>query len=1013
MTQMILIEGQNVPIDSQQAQEYLKGYGLKQNIASPSGVSATPTQVPESVLPDEPVQNSNVNAQIIENNPYLTRDLGIITRAIKQKNGMIAYSEDYPGANDAIGSTSINDTDDDNYYAALRWAEAHPEAQFEQADYQRGIELGAAGYRKQPEPTTPAPVEVDDIAARMRRQAVPIVSMTYGGSDKSIAVAAVNPWTPEEYDPVRDPWDVPATDWYGAPIPDAYYDPKEKIVEWDLPDKSLMSFTRVGFFTENTTGLDIYEMVNKRQINLENPEDIYGKPTMQPMKSMDSMGFNAATIAMIPGSKRLAGDFTAAGAIGGSGLGSFKWDGREYTDIGGIGQSLIGIGGVIGIGSNAIGDAMFSVPVIGEIGGGLVKAGGGVLGGIPLMMGAGVLSTEMIIQDYASGNIEEPQITKTIRNLGIPSGYLPMPKGFSSAATTILPTLPGMFIAGFAPDMYTHPIAGITEATVNTALLLGAAKSVAPKTSAMAGDYVAAKVPSFRSISTKYDPISAELQGVESRGMFDYTKIDIDAALLTVKNPGEYGLIKDAVTGIKTADSVLYRNPELADLSRTGQVTPAENSMISSVVNRVPEEYSRVYGSASPEMDWRVPHDADVLTSSFENVPRWGDEINTIKPGSAIVDQSSGASTSAKMSYSGDVGTLAFDVHTPGSEAIARSDINLLPKPYKDQIYRPATGQEYVGLAAEDLTRNYMRKMNAVVTDTIDLSAAYRTPKDFTDLIMYGRKMAQHANNPGQSDIFIGINKRLLERAYPVADNKYINVPGPEGSIKYMHGQEIFDVMSEKWGLNQPRGMTDIDAGQPFRFNAAEEPRSPTMKLSDAGYRLMGRIENVASPNLRLTGAASISPGMASSKLLSGSLSRIGSYSMDTGSLSQYYKGFGYSVELPLNTIYKPPSYSPPPSTGSGSLFSYPPPYSPSVYSPSPSPPKPGSIYVPPSLYAFPSPSPSPSPSRYGMLRYGHDSGSQSLIDQMGKLGRGYTVDVLNPFAIASTIKKKRRAKKK
>jgi hypothetical protein len=114
---------------------------------------------------------------------------------------------------------------------------------------------------------------IDDTSEKMRKQPVPIVTMTYGGIGKPIDVAAVNPWTPEEYDPNRDPWDLVATDWHGAPIPDAYYDPREKVVEWGLPNKNLMSFTRLGFFTENPTGLDLYEMVNTGKLQVRNTED--------------------------------------------------------------------------------------------------------------------------------------------------------------------------------------------------------------------------------------------------------------------------------------------------------------------------------------------------------------------------------------------------------------------------------------------------------------------------------------------------------------------------------------------------------------------------------------------------------------------------------------------------------------------------------------------------------------------------------------------------------------------
>jgi len=160
----------------------------------------------------------------------------------------------------------------DPYYAdAWAWAQAHPEAQYAATDVKRGEELGAAGYKKQsPLVGTPAS---DDVVAKMRDQPVPIVKMQYVTGGSPLDVAAVNPWTPQEYDPIRDPWDIPATDWYGAPIPDAFYDPKQKIVEWDLPGKDLMSFTRVGFFTENTTGRDLYTEVNQRKTPVSNPED--------------------------------------------------------------------------------------------------------------------------------------------------------------------------------------------------------------------------------------------------------------------------------------------------------------------------------------------------------------------------------------------------------------------------------------------------------------------------------------------------------------------------------------------------------------------------------------------------------------------------------------------------------------------------------------------------------------------------------------------------------------------
>lgn len=211
-----------------------------------------------------------------------------ITKAIRVANGDIAYERWF----DNDPSTTIDDTfaignsvkGDDLFAEASAWADAHPEAQFDYTDRARGEALNAAGYQKPtqaqnvaPAPATEAAAE-DNTADEMSKQPVPIVKLTYGGNTKAATVAAVNPWTRQEYDPNPDPWDVQATDWFGAPIPDADYDPREKVVEWrikryDGQDKSLMDFTQVGFFTENTTGMDIYDMVNKKQIGVENPDD--------------------------------------------------------------------------------------------------------------------------------------------------------------------------------------------------------------------------------------------------------------------------------------------------------------------------------------------------------------------------------------------------------------------------------------------------------------------------------------------------------------------------------------------------------------------------------------------------------------------------------------------------------------------------------------------------------------------------------------------------------------------
>lgn len=384
---MLLINGQWVPKNSQMGQEHLRSIGLapsgapsggapvddgddfdideggpwsggadyQRGGASLGGYQQGGTQGVLAELTGSGPVGGNVSAAVFDNsgmvqglndmagvsthpaNDYI-RDNDRIVRAVMQRSGDIAYLVDDPSTpqvgdyagslrDSTRGGMSVEDQE-----SVRNFAMEHPEQQFEYTDFMRGLETGAGGYQQrflqyqdQIEEQMQSQQAEQAVTDQMNKLPVPIVQLTYGGSGKTAHMAIVNPWAKQEYDPNRDPWDVPVADWYGAPIPDAWWDPKEKVVEWDLlgydgQPKNLMDFTRVGFFTENTTGMDIYDMVNKRQIAVDNMDDVYGVSQQDAIKqyfqgSPVTQGFQAVTNSQ--GSGMGAGALSAASVLPG------------------------------------------------------------------------------------------------------------------------------------------------------------------------------------------------------------------------------------------------------------------------------------------------------------------------------------------------------------------------------------------------------------------------------------------------------------------------------------------------------------------------------------------------------------------------------------------------------------------------------------------------------------------------------------------------------------------------